>query len=420
MNKNKLHVWIAGGLVGLTLLFAALIVFIPERNNFFMALLCLNLVCFVIYRHRFTNSMLVFCRTLVGLLFIFSSLTKGIDPLGTQYQMLDYMSVYHADWAHPFALLGSFLLNALEFSIGILLLFNIWSKFTAWLLAGFMLWMTFVTTGDAFYNTVPDCGCFGKALKISNWQTFYKNLVIDAFVLLIFFARGRMRCRCKFAQWVVVLAFLCAFFGFEMYNYRHLPMIDFMDWKVGKRIYPENPLPIKHYATYKNNQTGEQKEFLSKDIPFSDPTFVENWVWVDSRVEDPNPPSINIALFDEEQQTDITDVVLKNPDHHFFVVAYDLKEGHKKGWLRAAEFLKEMEAKGYACAVFTATEDSTEIAAFKHEKGLENIPFYHAGDTDLKMIVRDNPGLVWMHDATIMDKWAWRDIPGDEWVKNFK
>ena len=132
-------------------------------------------------------------RLLVGCVFVFSGFVKGIDPLGTAYRIEDYFIAFGTQWAIPLALYLSVFLCTVEFSIGILLLLNVRIKEVAWLLLLMMLFFTCTTFYDALYNPVPDCGCFGDAIKLTNWQTFLKNIVLMVFVLTIFLNRKKIK-----------------------------------------------------------------------------------------------------------------------------------------------------------------------------------------------------------------------------------
>ena len=132
-------------------------------------------------------------RILTGLVFVFSGFVKGVDPLGTVYRMNDYFQVFGMPWAEPFSLVLTIFLCTLEFTLGISLLFNLWIRWTAWPLLFVMIYFTILTFFDATLNMVPDCGCFGDALKMTNLQTFLKNVVLLAFILVIFMGRKKFR-----------------------------------------------------------------------------------------------------------------------------------------------------------------------------------------------------------------------------------
>lgn len=128
----------------------------------------------------------IFSRMLVGIVFMFSGFVKAVDPLGSTYKFQDYFTAFQMEWAHPLALYLGILLCVAEFVIGVGLLFGTRMRLFAYAVTIFMTFFTILTLVLAIYNPVSDCGCFGDAIKMTNWQTFYKNVVLMVFTLVIF------------------------------------------------------------------------------------------------------------------------------------------------------------------------------------------------------------------------------------------
>jgi len=332
-----------------------------------------------------------------------------VDPIGTQYRIEDYFIAFGTEWASPMALSLSVILNAWEFILGIILLFNIRMKVMRWLLLLTMLVFTVVTINDAFNNPVPDCGCFGDALIITNWQTLYKNLVINALLLIVFFTVNRSKdwFRLK-TEMILVFVFMTGFLGFEVFNIRHLPVMDFRDWKVGNKMAHENPLPKKYYLKYININTGEEQEYLSPDYPYDDSLWVATHEFVRQRVVDPNPPLHSLHIEDEEGN-DITAEIIENLDQQYIMVAEDLDNMSLRRIDRIREFIRNRNEKGVAFVAFTSSLPE-QVEAFKQEYNLK-VDFYFADDISLKVMIRSNPGLILLQDAVVIDKWHWNDWP---------
>ena len=225
-GKNKRYFdW---AILTTALILAICISIFENLQPVFLALLILEILVVIVVNFKASLTVLTLSRIFIGGLFIFSGFVKCIDPVGTQYRIEDYFIAFGTDWAIPLALPLSILLNASEFLMGILLLLNIRLKFTIWLVMAMMTFFTFVTLNDAINNPVPDCGCFGDALVISNWQTFYKNLVIDAFLLLVLMNRKNIPS--WFAAKMDILSCsvsLIAVLLFEIHKINHLPVIHF-------------------------------------------------------------------------------------------------------------------------------------------------------------------------------------------------
>ena len=211
------------------------------------------------------NLIVTICRLLVGALFIFSSFTKGVDPLGTKYKMLDYFAAYGIEWMNDAALVLAVVMILAEFIVGICLLTNVLPRLATLGATLLMIFFTITTFFDAIYDLMPDCGCFGTAIKLTNWQTFGKNIVIDLVLLPVVVNNKSLKNNriTLLGQWVLAIIYMAVFTGFEIYNIRHLPVVDFMDWKVGKDMSPKGYDAGKIYVTYRNNETGDNQEFES-------------------------------------------------------------------------------------------------------------------------------------------------------------
>ncbi len=412
LNSNILKAISGWAIIFITIFSASLIIYFEKLNFPFLLLLLLNLAIAFKFSKIFSPVMIRVSQILLGLLFIFSGTVKGIDPLGTAYRVEDYFIAFGTDWMIPASLVLSFLLNASEFVLGALLLANVKPKLTAWLTLLMMGFFTITTLNDAFNNPVPDCGCFGDAIIMTNWQTFYKNLAINVFILIIFLEKKSIATFYKNrTEWALGISFIIIFLGFQYFNYRNLPMIDFMPWKVGNKMFAENPLPVKHFLTYQNKATGEQKEYQSPDYPFNDTTWLKNWQFVSQRVEDPNVnPGNNLAINDLEGN-DITNVYLRNPDYGLIAVAYDLDETNKKSFRTLKSLFLNAEEENIAFICLTASIPE-KINTFKEINQLpEGFEFFNADDVVLKTMVRSNPGLLLMKNGQVLGKWSFSRLP---------
>lgn len=378
-------------------------------NSFFISLLTIEFVLVIFFSKRFTKAQITTSRILLGLLFIYSGFVKGVDPIGTEYRIVDYFIAFGTEWAIPFALPLSVLLNSVEFVLGILLLFNISMKITSWLVVLMMATFTVVTLNDAMYSPVPDCGCFGDALVISNWQTFYKNLIIDALLMIVFFARNRVGnwFRVK-TEWAILFVSILGFVIFEVYNIRHLPVIDFREWKVGNKMVNDNPLPMKYYLTYQHIKTGEEKVYLSPDYPYNDSVWMAQWEFVSQRIEDPNPKLHDIRIEDEDG-IDYTDQIIANPGFQFILIAYDLGSSSQKNWDKIEAIFKYSENEETSFVVITSSLPE-EVVKFK-EINLPQAEYYYADDITMMSMIRSNPGLILLKNGVIQAKWHFNDFP---------
>jgi uncharacterized membrane protein YphA (DoxX/SURF4 family) len=359
-------------------------------------------------------------RIIAGLVFIFSSLSKGVDPLGFTYRLEDYFIAYHLEFFMPMALLLTIILCTLEFSIGVMLLLNLRMKITAWLLVLMMVFFTCLTFYDALYSPVPDCGCFGDAIKLTNWQTFYKNVVLIILAFLVFIYRGKFSGFMKPAnQWLTTFIFAAIFAAFSAYCYLHLPVIDFTEWKVGNKLYAENPKPVRYFLTYKDKKTGVSKEYLSPDYPYNDSVWMENNEFVSQRVEDPNQYYGKSLVITDTAQNAVTESIIRNPGYQLVVNSYNLDEANIGAFKKINEFSAKAASLNIPTAVLVSAEP-VDINRFSHQNQL-SLDFYLTDDILLKTMVRSNPGIILLKAGVIIDKWHWRDLPDfDTFSKKYK
>jgi uncharacterized membrane protein YphA (DoxX/SURF4 family) len=348
-------------------------------------------------------------RILVGIVFIFSGFVKGIDPLGFSYRLEDYFQAFGMPWAVQFALYLSIFLITLEFLVGVSLLFNLWIRGSAWVLLGMMIFFTCLTFFDAFYNLVPDCGCFGDAIKLTNIQTFLKNIILMVFVIPVFAGRNKIKSWAPvLAQKIFLLVFMVLFMGTSVYCFRHLPLIDFMGWKVGNKVSAATT-PLKFYITYRNKATGEEKEYLSPNYPWNDSVWMSQWTFKSQRTEDPGKGQAMTLRVEDERGSDVTASIVENPDFQFILVAYDLSKTDTAAFHRILPLYKRALADGYSFICLTSSLKE-EIRRFRIANGAA-FSFYNADDVVLKTMVRSNPGLILIRDGVVLAKWPFRNFP---------
>ena len=398
--KNKTIIpWVS---IGLALASTVGIYFLPEYHLWFLAILLLNLLASLVFSKKYDNAALTVCRLLVGALFIFSSFTKGVDPLGTKYKMLDYLSVYGMTWLNDFALVLAMLMILAEFIVGICLITKVFPRLAVLGATLLMLFFTITTLFDALYDLVPDCGCFGTAIKMSNWQTFYKNLVIDAVLIPLIFNNKRLTSRFSVStQFIIGCFYALVFLGFEIYNYRHLPVVDFMNWKVGKQLTSESEEESKIYLTYRNKATGETKEYLSPNYPWNDSVWMSQWEFVDQRVEG-GASFLGFSALDGEGN-DVTENILTTENLLMFT-SHDLSKVTEKEWEKVRKITEAAEKQDFT--VIWTVADEPEYVEKLREKYDFLYEVYYADELEIKPIVRSNPGLIWLDNGLVKDKWS--------------
>lgn len=359
-------------------------------------------------------------RIIVGVTFIFSGFVKGIDPWGSAYKFVDYFVAMGLDWFNWAAFPLGILLAFLEFAIGVGLLFNLRLKLSSWLAFIFMVFFTFLTLWIAIYDPVSDCGCFGDALVISNWETFYKNIVLIILTWIVFFYRNNMpRILPGILSGIAGAAFIALYIAISVYSYNHLPILDFRPYKVGVNISEAMSIPegapqpqYENIFYYKNKKTGNTERFTEENYPWEDTLNYEfdnlESVLVDKGYE----PLIHDFTIETPEGEDIIDFFIYDENYVFLLIAYDLKKANTKSQEKINELAKWAIDRDLSFICLTSSlPDESDKFAQDHQVPYE---FFNCDEITLKTIIRSNPGLMILKNGTIVAKYHYNDIPSPE------
>ena len=357
------------------------------------------------------------CRIIVGIVFIYSGFVKGIDPLGSDYKFTDYFNAFGMGWMNATTLFFSFALSLAEFLIGTALLFNLWVSRMAWGSLLFMPFFTPLTLVLALTNPVSDCGCFGDAMILTNWQTFWKNIILFLLAIMIFVYRKEYKSSLSLmGQFSFLTLAGAGMLCLSIYCYRHLPVLDFRPYAVGKNItegmrLPEGAKPDQYEVTlkYKNKQTGEIRSFTEENYPWQDTL---NWEYESSSerlVKKGYITPIHDLVIEHPTLGNITEEILEDDNHTILAVAYNLNQSdtqYQPAINRLAEYAREKGIRFYGLT--SSTE--RDIEAYKKRN---HVPyeFCTADEIQLKTMIRSNPGVIILREGTILDKWAGKDVP---------
>ena len=349
-------------------------------------------------------------RILVGVLFIFSGFIKLNDPVGFSYKLQEYFSepVLDIPFLIPFALIIAIVIVIFELVLGIMLLIGYARKFTSWSLLLMIIFFTFLTFYSAYFNKVTDCGCFGDAIPLTPWQSFYKDVALFILILIIFFNQKLINpiFNPKYHKWVIFVSFIASF-AFCYYVLMHLPVLDFRPYKVGNNIPEKMKIPEGEKAvvtyTWKFKVNGEEKLIQNNGAyPQVDGEFIG--VETSQDGENTIPPIHDFVI--EGEEGDITQEILEE-DKVFMIVAYNLRSTELEGYDAIKSLSEEAIKKGYRVIGLTASGDQLK-KALKKKYDL-NFDFYQTDETALKTIVRSNPGLLILEKGTITQKKHWFD-----------
>lgn len=362
------------------------------------------------------NNILLIARVIFGLVFLFSGFVKAVDPLGTAYKISDYLEAFSLTSLDFLAFPASLLLIATEFTIGFNILFNVHLKASTWAASLFMLVMTPVTLYLAISNPISDCGCFGDAIVMTNWQTFYKNVVLCIILATIALLQNQTRpWLSNWGAWIVTLIPILISFGISIYCYNLLPIIDFRPYKIGNNIIegmqiPEDAPLDKYETTFFYEKDGIEKAFTLDNYPAEDSTWT--FVRQESKLIEQGyvPPIHDFSIITEDG--DITDLILEDAGYTLLVISHKVEKASTKN-IKCVKSTIENAKKAGAKVIWLTSSYSDDIEEFKSEYEI-NDTFGATDDITLKTIVRSNPGLVLIKDATVIEKWHHNSLPTKE------
>ena len=357
------------------------------------------------------------CRFVLAVVFIFSGFVKAIDPLGTQYKIQDYLDAF--GWTGVFPefvpFVASALLGMLEFCLGVYLFFGIRRIIAPRAVVAVMAVMTPLTFWLAWDHPVSDCGCFGDAVILTNWETFGKNVVLLAMSLVVLKCRRRLfpLATTRF-DWLIALYGFLYILCMTVYCYRHLPVFDFRPYYVGADIrqgmsIPAGEEPTEFETRFVLQKDGVEKEFTLENYPDSTWTFVDSKTVVKKQGYEPPIHDFSMIRYDDGE--DITEQVLADEGYTFLLVAHQLGQANQSRMDLINELYDYCLEYGYAFYCLTSSSDE-DILKWQEDTGAE-YPFCLMDNITLKTMVRFNPGLMLLKKGTVVGKWSIIDIPDE-------
>lgn len=355
------------------------------------------------------------CRFVLAATFIFSGYVKAIDPLGTLYKLKDYAAAMSLNGLLPdWALVGvAIALGALEFALGVFMLFAVRRHVVSRITLAFMAAMTVLTLWIFVADPVKDCGCFGDALKLTNGETLLKNIVLIACAALVAWRPVDMaRFISRSNQWIVRYYTVAYIVITSVYCLYTLPIFDFRPYHVGTNIkqgmeIPEGAEQPEFESTFLLRKNGETREFTLDNYPDS------TWEYVDTRTVQTKkgyePPIHDFALTTCDTGEDITEQVLTKKGYTFLLVSPRLAVADDSNFGDIDQIYEYAEENGADFYCVTASAND-EIERWRDLTGAE-YQFCNADETTLKTMIRSNPGLMLLKDGTIIGKWSHNALP---------
>ncbi|MDN3668301.1 DoxX family protein [Echinicola jeungdonensis] len=349
-------------------------------------------------------------RFIVGGLFIFSGLIKVNDPIGTSIKMEEYFHVFSQDIAGifgylmPVSLPLSVVMITLEVVLGVMLILGVKRNWTLGLLSAMILFFTFLTFYSAYFNKVTDCGCFGDAIKLTPWQSFYKDIFLLVLIgTLVLFRKSLPEQKAFWAQISVVLAFFGAL-GLSLWAIWNLPFLDFRPYKEGVNI--TQAMQPSGELEYQYIMKKDGAEVVLDQYPKED-----GYEFVDMKLKNPEvlPKISDFAIWNE--QGDFTETILKG---NKIIILISNFHNMDPEVLEGFDSLIDLEVG--KTVIITASSDE-EIENLMENRGWD-VPYYFGDATVIKTMIRSNPGLMLIQDGIILKKYHYSDIPETTRIKS--
>jgi len=451
---------------------AALIYFLcpPCFNRLYLLgvlVLLLVLVNFNTFFARFSWPTHI-ARLLVGGLFIFSGFIKANDPVGFSIKLKEYFEVFGQGFscdmklqdnsgpdcekndaataaaatpaAHEEsflapvweffadnALLLAILICGVEIVLGIFLLMGFQVKLTLWLLLAMIVFFSFLTFYSACCNKVTSCGCFGDAIKLTPWESFWKDLILLILITVLFVGMDHIKPLIgnKMIFFTIIAVGTIASFWFPVHTWRHLPVIDFRPYKIGTDLCkglqmpdPCKPDSMETILYYKNLKTNEIKPFTIKNYPWQDTL---NWTWYCTsnkviREGNCKKAILDFAITAPGTGTDTTLAMVCAKGPQFMLIMHDITEADRDAMGAINDFYALSSKDGIPFYALSGALEE-QVAQFRAETKAA-YPFYSVDGTALKTAIRSNPGLILVIDGVVKDMWHHNDFPSYNDVKN--
>lgn len=357
-------------------------------------------------------------RCIAGGVFMYSGFVKAVDPLGTVYKFEEYFAVMGLSDLAGAAVPLAFLLFILEFLVGASLISGSYRRSAPWWAAAFMAVMLPLTLWIAVKDPVADCGCFGDALVISNWATFWKNVALSGIIVWLILYNRRLRCLiAPPLQWLGFLGSLALPLLTGWLGYNVQPLIDF-------RPYPAGTLLATQQSAADEEDSADEAWIgvwtdgtHTIELPLDSIPEGESWEFVDRKPATGAKPGTaseeseqkGLAVYTADEESNPADDVIVSSGKQILICFDSLKDISASNFYRLNSlynFCRKYDIE--LTAIAAATPD--QIAAFR-DLSLAEYPIYTAEDTAIKELVRGNPGIVFLKDGRIVWKQRLSALP---------
>jgi uncharacterized membrane protein YphA (DoxX/SURF4 family) len=374
-------------------------------------------------QNKALNITLTIIRVFVGVLFIFSGLIKANDPSGLAYKMGEFFEVWARDgylpslmhWLNTYAMAMSILMITFEIVAGVALIIGYRFRLFSFLILLLTIFFTFLTAYAMYSGKIKECGCFGDCIKLQANESFMKDLILLALVLILVFYRKLIKqsFSATMATGMMVLTFVLSII-MQWYVLRNLPVKDCLPYKIGNNILQEMtpgpnyvPEEVKTVLVYKKD--GVKKEFDLTNYPWQDSTWTFDTTINTIVKKAQNEPTIKDFSISNYNGEDITKTVLSYKGHVLLLFIKDVKTANTSNMDRLRLLIGACKKASVPFLVLSASND-LESNKFKSTHQLD-VEFCVIDQTVCKTAMRSSPGLMWLHQGVVKGKWSYANYP---------
>ena len=351
-------------------------------------------------------------RYFVGALFIFSGLIKLNDPIGFSFKLEEYFgpTVFALDFLIPFVLPMAIFIVIFEVILGIFLIIGFKRDFTLWSLLLMIVFFTFLTWYSAYFNKVTDCGCFGDAIKLTPWESFFKDIVLLVMISLLFLKKEFVKPLLNLNNQKLIVAsslIICFYITYHVLN--HLPILDFRAYKIGDNIIENMNVPddaprdIYEYEWSFLEDDKKIKYITNGEYPQSNGDFIGVETKLVQKGYEPSIYDFSIE-FNGINQTD----EILSEEKLVIYISYNLEKFSAKAIQNMQLSAENAKNKGFKVIGLTASSEEDRNIFIKTNKLF--FDFYTCDETALKTIVRSNPGAIVLKEGNVIDKKHFNDF----------
>lgn len=363
-----------------------------------------------ISRNPFNKIAVILLRAIIGATFVVSGFVKAIDPMGSVYKFQEYIAALDFTLLSGSELVLAFAIPAIELTLGVMLLTGCLRRLTPVFLLLLMSVMLPLTYYLATTDAVPDCGCFGDAFKLTNWQTFWKNVVLSIGLIYLLFQNKSVPCVYgPIIQWIVMLLTFVLSIVISFIGYSRQPLIDFRPYKVGTHIGSQLQPVGENDFVFIYEKDGKQREFSLDSVPDED----EGWTFVDRKKVTPDLSPAQKAQLNAmsiyDNGVDITEEVLDSTTNQMLLLIPDLPKVNRAYAFVLNDLAKACESKGASFYAITSASQA-EIEQWSNLTQ-PTYPIYTGDDSEIKMLARGNPAIAYVENGIVVWKRTFSSFP---------